>query len=285
MKRHELSLSAPAKLNLFLHITGRRADGYHLLQTVFQFIDLCDELSVRVRTDGKIICHSDSGVAPEHDLATRAAHLLKNHSNGSWGAEIHIHKKIPLGGGLGGGSSDAAAVLLGLNLLWHCGYSRSLLAQLGLTLGADVPIFIHGQAAWAEGVGEHIFPLKTLEQPWYIVIYPDCHVCTQEIFCDPQLTRACKFITIADFTQGCTTHNVCEDVVKRRYPQVAQALKWLNHYAPARMSGTGSCIFAPVNDYDHACAVIQHAPWPAWAVKGMNQSPLCAYIDAQQALN
>jgi 4-diphosphocytidyl-2-C-methyl-D-erythritol kinase len=277
MKQRLLNLPAPAKLNLFLHITGRRADGYHLLQTVFQFINLCDELQLNLRSDSEIVCHGNTTVPAAQDLSARAARLLQNHCACTLGADIHIRKHIPMGGGLGGGSSDAASVLLGLNQLWQLGLNIDELAQLGLRLGADVPIFVHGQAAWAEGVGEKITPLEKLPEPCYVVIQPPCHVSTQEIFCAPELTRDCKFITIEDFLQGRCT-NVCEAVVCRRYPRVARALDWLAQFAPARMSGTGACIFAPLPDMQQARAIVAQAPWQAWAVRGLNRSPILACL-------
>jgi len=266
---------APAKLNLFLHITGQREDGYHLLQTVFQFIDFCDNLRFQVRDDGVI--NRVSGpidVAPESDLVVRAARLLQEKAEISLGVDIELDKQIPMGAGLGGGSSDAATVLVALNQLWGLNWPREKLAELGLVLGADVPVFIYGQAAWAEGVGEQFEPIS-LPEPWYVVIIPPCHVPTPDIFKVADLTRDCPPLTIRDFLAG-QGRNVCEPVVCERYPQVADALKWLGQFAPARMSGTGSSVFAAFPDEQQAHDVLRQIPadWHGEIVKGKNRSPL-----------
>lgn len=266
---------APAKLNLFLHITGRRSDGYHLLQTVFQFIDYCDTLSFDLRDDGLIRCVDRiPGVAPEKNLIIRAAHLLQKSSGTGLGADIHIDKKIPLGGGLGGGSSDAATTLIALNHLWQTAQPQAQLVELGMRLGADIPVFIAGQASWAEGVGEKLTPLA-LPEPWYVVIVPPCHVDTGEVFSKPELTRDCHPIRIENFLSGQGV-NVCEPVVCKGYPPVARALEWLSKFAVARMSGTGACVFASFNERDHADRVLSELPagWVGFIAKGMNRSPL-----------
>lgn len=263
---------APAKLNLFLHVTGRRADGYHTLQTVFQFIDLCDEIRLRVRHDGVVVCTSDlPGLAAENDLSLRAARLLQQHSGTSLGADIQVFKHIPAGGGLGGGSSDAATVLKGLNALWQCQLPKQELAQLGLQLGADVPVFVHGQAAWAEGVGEKITPMKGLAEPWYLVVHPGVHVSTAEIFSSPELTRDTQSIKICDFRLD-AGHNDCEAVACQSHPQIRQALDWLNVHAKARMTGTGACVFAAFESAAAAQEVLSSLPlaWRGWVARGMN---------------
>ena len=229
---------APAKLNLFLHITARREDGFHLLQTVFQFLDYGDELSFCTTETGDIQRLVGNEQVPlEQDLIYRAARLLQQHCAISQGVQVSIEKRLPMGGGLGGGSSDAATTLVALNRLWKCGLDKTALAGLGLQLGADVPVFVYGQAAWAEGVGEQFQPLPDLPEPWYVVLVPGVSVSTAEVFSDSQLNRSCPAITIRDFLAG-RAGNVCEAVVSRRYPEVAAALNALSQYGAARMTGT-----------------------------------------------
>jgi len=270
---------APAKLNLFLHITGRRADGYHLLQTVFQFLDYGDELTFQLRDDGEVRRLSElPGVAQEQDLVVRAARLLLQHSGCSRGVDIEVDKRLPMGGGLGGGSSNAATTLVALNALCRLGYSIDELAALGLVLGADVPVFVHGTAAWAEGVGEALTPLSgenAPPEPWYLVIEPGCQVATAEVFNAPDLTRDCHPITISHFLAG-QGINVCEAVVRKRFPPVANALDFLLKYAPARMSGTGACVFAAFDSEPQAQAVLALLPhgWRGFVARGLNCSPL-----------
>lgn len=270
---------APAKLNLFLHITGRRADGYHLLQTAFQFLDYGDSLTIEV-TDAPQITLSPSlpGVAEDDNLIIRAAKLLKKTANIEQGARIHLDKKLPMGGGLGGGSSDAATTLVALNQQWRCQLSEDELAVLALQLGADVPVFVRGRAAWAEGVGERLTPISPPE-PWYLVVIPDCQVSTGEIFSASELTRDCEPIKISGFLSG-EGSNVCEVVVKRRYPAVADALDWLAQYADPKMTGTGACIFAHFETAAKAQQIWQQLPvtWQGFIAKGCNQSPLLAAI-------
>jgi 4-diphosphocytidyl-2-C-methyl-D-erythritol kinase len=269
---------APAKINLFLHVTGRRPDGYHLLQTVFQFLDYGDTLDFELRDDGVIRSAEPlPGIAPEADLTVRAARLLQRHAGVAQGVEIRIAKRIPLGGGLGGGSSDAATTLWALNCLWGLGMSPDTLAGLGLQLGADVPVFVRGHAAWAEGIGEILTPL-TLEEPWYLVLIPDTQVPTAAIFAAPELTRASDALTIDGFLSGDHGLNVCEPVVRARYPRVAEALDWLARYAPARMSGTGSCVFARFTQRQAAEDVQRRLPagWRGFVARGCNRSPLLA---------
>lgn len=274
-----LVLPAPAKLNLFLHITGRRADGYHELQTVFQFLDYADEIALTLNTEGKIRRISQhAGIPEQDDLTVRAARLLQKKTGTALGVDIHIKKKLPMGGGLGGGSSDAATVLHGCNRLWECGLSRQELAETGLQLGADVPVFIHGFAAWAEGVGEQLIAVKPPEC-WYLVVQPKVSISTAEIFSQEGLTRDCVPITIADFLQGRGT-NVLESEAVRLYPDVAKALDWLSEFAPARMTGSGSCIFASVKSQQVAESILAKLPeqWDGFVARGVNVSPLEAFL-------
>lgn len=277
---------APAKLNLFLHITGRRPDGYHLLQTVFQFLEFADELRFDVRGDGRI--RRIGGIqtmAEEDDLAVRAAKLLQQSTRCRLGADIEIHKRLPIGGGLGGGSSNAATTLVALNTLWRCGQTPRELMMLGLQLGADVPVFVHGHAAWAEGVGETLQDLEP-PQPWYLIVRPQVEVSTAAVFAAPELTRNCPPITISDFLAG-GGGNVCEPVTRRRYPEVARALDWLTvtrGFANARMSGTGGCVFAAFDERGQAEAVCEQVPavWQGFVAQGLNRSPLSAMADLAQ---
>ena len=266
---------APAKLNLMLRIVGRRADGYHLLQTVFQFLDRCDRLWFIPRADGIIVREGMvAGVAPEADLTIRAARLLQQVTETGGGATIRIDKRLPLGGGLGGGSSDAATTLAALNHIWQTGLSLAQLAALGLQLGADVPVFVHGQAAWAEGVGERLTPVE-LPEPWFVVLTPACQVPTGVVFNDPELTRNSPLSTIADFVND-AGGNDCEAVVYRRYPEVAAAAAWLNRHGAARMTGTGAGVFAAFPDAGSANRVLEQLPqgWSGFVAAGRNQSPL-----------
>jgi len=266
---------APAKINLFLHITGQRDDGYHLLQTAFQFLDYGDVLQFEIQDNPSIVLSpSLDGVDDNDNLIIRAARTLQNAANIKQGVNITIEKRLPMGGGLGGGSSNAATTLVALNQLWQCHLSKSKLAQLGLTLGADVPIFIHGEAAWAEGIGEQLSPISPSE-PWYAVLVPDCHVSTSEVFSSQELTRDCEPITISRFLSG-EGRNICEDVVTKHYPQVSEALSWLSQYGKARMTGTGACIFASFDSRVQAQQVITAKPahWQGFVAKGCNRSPL-----------
>ena len=266
---------APAKLNLMLRVVGRRADGYHELQTVFQFIDRCDQLHFRLRDDGRV-CRLGrlEAVAPEQDLTVRAAALLQRHSGCGRGVDIRIDKRLPMGGGLGGGSSDAATTLVALNRLWRLGLGEEALAELGLSLGADVPVFVRGRAAWGEGVGERLTPLE-LARPWYLVLTPDCHVATAEVFAAKELKRDSSPIAVADFLAG-SALNDCLPVVRRRYAPVAEALDWLDRYAAARLTGTGACVFAAFEGEAEARRVRERAPahYRAFVARGLNRSPL-----------
>jgi 4-diphosphocytidyl-2-C-methyl-D-erythritol kinase len=270
---------APAKLNLFLHIMGRRPDGYHELQTCFQFVDLCDEISIEVRSDGVIRrAVQISGVEEASDLCIRAARALKEAAGCSLGANISLRKRIPIGGGLGGGSSDAATCLVALNHLWGVHWPLEKLAMLGLTLGADVPVFVRGRAAWAEGVGERLTPLYPPQAPAesnYLILKPNVLVSTAQVFQDPELTRNSAPITIHGFLAS-GGRNDCLGVVRRRYPEVAQALDWLSGFGSARLTGTGACVFLACETMDRGRDIMRKLP-PAFAgylARGLNDSPL-----------
>jgi len=278
---------APAKLNLFLHVTGRRADGYHELQTLFQLIDLCDTIAIRVLEDGRIERPTGpADVDPESDLTVRAARSLQAATGTASGASLRILKRIPLGGGLGGGSSDAATTLLALNHLWDCGLSIDELARLGLPLGADVPVFIRGSSAWAEGVGERLEAVE-LPERWYVVIHPGVAVATRDVFQSPELTRNSPVITIRALFEpagGWGGRNDCEPVVRARYPEVADALDWLGRFAPARLTGTGSCLFAARASAIEAERIAAQVPdrWRSFVVRGLNVSPAHEQLRAAQ---
>lgn len=266
---------APAKLNLMLRVVGRRDDGYHLLQTVFQFIDLTDKLRFVTRPDGLVRrLNPIAGVDEGQDLVVRAARLLQTAVNCSQGVDIALEKRIPMGAGLGGGSSDAATTLVALNALWHCGLDKTALMALGLQLGADVPIFIHGRAAWAEGVGEQLVDL-TPPEPAYLLLVPQEHVDTGKVFQDPDLTRNSPRTTIRAFLDG-DRRNDCLAVVRKRYPRVAQAFDWLDERAAAQMTGTGACVFAECADAEQAAGWLSELPSSirGLVVAGLNRSPL-----------
>lgn len=266
---------APAKLNLMLRITGRRSDGYHLLQTVFQFIDLCDWLRFHPVDDGRVSLKKTlPDVAESEDLTVRAAKLLKTETGCDKGVCIEVEKNLPMGGGLGGGSSDAATTLVVLNYLWELGLSVERLIELGLRLGADVPVFVYGYSSWGEGVGEKLKKIDIPEQ-WFVVIKPDCHVITKEIFSDKDLTRNSKSITIADFIEG-QHRNDCLEVVCRRYQPVRDALVELSAFADARLTGTGACVFAQFESQEAAVYAYESLKvrWQVYMAKGLNESPL-----------
>jgi 4-diphosphocytidyl-2-C-methyl-D-erythritol kinase len=276
---------APAKLNLFLHITGRRADGYHLLQTVFQFVDHCDELEFELREDGRILRAEGPAQIPEaSDLCVQAARLLQEASGTRQGASIKLRKHLPLQAGLGGGSSDAATTLVALDQLWGTNVGTMRLAALGLQLGADVPVFVGGQAAWAEGIGEVLTPLE-LPEPWYVVIEPACRVATREIFQAPELTRNSAPIKIARFRSG-EYRNDFEPVVRSRYPEVSEALDWLGGHAKAQLTGSGACVFAVFAEEADARRVYTALPqgWRGFIARGCNRSPLMARLEAERTL-
>lgn len=274
---------APAKLNLFLHVTGRRADGYHELQTLFQLIDLLDTVTLAPRKDGRIERRAGAvDVAAADDLTVRAAQALKAATGTAAGADITVLKRIPLGAGLGGGSSDAATTLVALNELWQCGLSLGELSCLGLQLGADVPVFVQGFSAWAEGIGERLTPV-TLPERWYVIIYPGVSMSTREVFHSPELTRNSPLITIRAFF-GSGGHNDCEGVVRARSPEVAEALEWLGRAGSAHLSGTGSCVFtarASAADAERLAAQVPDR-WRSFVARGLNTSPLHAQLPRGQ---
>lgn len=267
---------APAKLNLFLHVVGRRDDGYHLLQTVFRFIDRADTLRFTPRNDGDIVLATPiPGVAPEHDLTIRAARLLQQATACRQGATIHLDKRLPMGGGLGGGSSDAATVLLALNHLWKTGLSRKRLEELGLALGADVPVFVHGRNTFAEGIGEAFTDIE-LPAESYLVLHPDAHVPTAAIFGAPELKRDTPAIHPADWRHG-EGHNDLEAVACAKFPAVAAALAWLKTKTPhAMMTGSGACVFAGFASRDAADAALAALPasMRGWVADGLPAHPL-----------
>ncbi len=286
---------APAKINLFLHITGQRADGYHLLQTVFRLLDVYDTIKLKVTQDGLIRRVNDiAGVPAEQDLCVRAARLLQQHTGVSLGADILVEKRIPMGGGLGGGSSDAATVLLALNRLWQCQLKRSELLALGLQLGADVPFFIHGKNAWAEGVGEQLQSIS-LAPAHYLLLSPNVHVSTAQIFANKQLTKNAIPKTMSDFSRAANTAsvnlannteftNVLEKAVCNDYPAVSACLTWLKQFGDARMSGSGASVFVEVANEKIAHEICQQNPAQvlgfavqSFVANGLNQHPLIDY--------
>lgn len=272
---------APAKLNLCLRVTGRRADGYHTLQTVFQLIDLCDLLAFEIDPGGTITRVDDAAAAPgplaavppDEDLVVRAARALQRACGTPLGVRIRVRKRIPMGGGLGGGSSDAATTLRALDSLWGCGLGTVALAELGLTLGADVPVFVHGRSAVGEGVGERLTPV-TLPPSWFLVLHPGVAVPTRDVFQAPELRRDSSVLSIAQLLAG-PHRNDCEPVVRARVPAVAEALDWLGRHAPARLTGTGACLFAAFPTAAAAERVAARVPdaWRAWVVRGLDSSP------------
>ncbi len=283
-----MSWPAPAKLNLFLQIVGRRADGYHELQTCFQFVDLCDDIGIAVRPDGEIRrVRGAAGVATESDLCVRAARALQSATGCPLGADIDVVKRIPMGAGLGGGSSDAATCLVAFNQLWGLGLDTDALAALGLKLGADVPVFVRGRAAWAEGVGERLTLLYPPEAPTetnYLIIKPNVFVSTAAVFQDPELTRNSPPITIRAFLRS-GGRNDCLGVVRHRYPEVARAFDWLSSFGAARLTGTGACVFLAVDTRDRGLEILHEAPpgVEAFLVRGLNDSPLLARLAIARA--
>ena len=273
-----LTLPAPAKLNRMLHITGRRDDGYHELQTLFQFLDHGDTLTFHVRDDDKVTLSPGlPGVNDEANLIVRAARLLQRYSQCPLGVDIHLVKRLPMGGGLGGGSSDAATTLLALDRLWGLELGLERLAELGLRLGADVPVFVRGRAAWAEGIGERLTPV-TLDTPWFVVIHPGIDVSTPGVFSAPQLTRNTPPISMARALQEGPEawRNDCEPVVRQRYPEVNAALSWLDRLAPTLLTGTGACVFCRLTSEDEASSILSRVrtDWTAFMARGCNTSPL-----------
>jgi 4-diphosphocytidyl-2-C-methyl-D-erythritol kinase len=271
---------APAKLNLFLHVTGRRADGYHLLQSVFRFIDYGDTICLGVRQDGQVRRLDDiPGVSEEHDLTVRAARLLQKTTACPLGVDIRLEKRLPMGGGLGGGSSDAATVLLALNRLWNLGLPRRRLQELALQLGADVPVFVFGQSAFAEGVGEVLTPIS-LPPAWFVVLIPPVTVATAGVFAAPELTRNTPPIKIADFLSG-AGRNDLQPVVEKKYPEVARYLAWLGKFGDARMTGSGACVFLAVQDEAGARSILKELPpdMQGFVARGLDRHPLFELAD------
>jgi 4-diphosphocytidyl-2-C-methyl-D-erythritol kinase len=280
---------APAKLNLFLHVTGRRADGYHLLQSVFQMVDHGDTLDFELRADARIVRTTEvPGVPEQQDLIVRALRLLQNeyarrHGRNPPGLDVAIHKILPMGGGLGGGSSDAATALMAANHLWQAGLAREELMALGLPLGADIPFFLFGETAFAEGVGEALQPVIGPDC-WYVVIEPGVAVPTPVIFSAPELTRDTKPVTISDFSRYYTDRNNLrgfgrndlQDVAVRLFPPVAEAVEWLGSYGDARMTGSGACVFCAFSSESEAGRVLSNVPqhWQAWKAKSLAHHPL-----------
>jgi 4-diphosphocytidyl-2-C-methyl-D-erythritol kinase len=276
---HSLTCPAPAKLNLFLRVVGRRADGYHLLQTLFRFLNYGDTLYLRCRDDGAIIRTVDlAGVSPEQDLVIRAARLLQAETGCRLGAEIELDKRLPLGAGLGGGSSDAATTLIALNRLWSLGLPRQRLQQIGLRLGADVPVFVFGRSAFAEGVGERLQAVE-LDAAWYVVLQPRVSVSTAEVFAAPDLTRDSKPIKMQGFSAG-AGRNDLQAVVCERYPEVARHLAWLQQFAAASMTGSGACVFAAFETEQAAQQVMARLPsdMTGFAARGIDRHPLWEWL-------
>ena len=271
-----LTLLSPAKLNLFLHITGRRPDGYHTLQTAFQLLDWGDEMHFSVNKSGKIkLSIQDLGIPDEQNLITRAAVMLRDAvADGGLGTDVKVDKVIPAGGGLGGGSSNAATTLLALNHLWNLGLSNEVLQEMGAKLGADVPVFVAGNSAWAEGIGE-ILTAFELPASHYLIIKPDCDVSTAKIFSCEQLTRSTSPITLAAFFRG-DSRNDCQPIVRDLYPEVDNVLNWLDKFGKARLTGTGACVFASFETKAEAEAVKRQLPerWTGFVVRGVDKSPV-----------
>lgn len=292
----KISCPAPAKLNLFLHVVGRRLDGYHLLQTLFRFIDLHDTLHFSLREDGEVRrTHAVEGIAEEQDLCVRAARLLQNETGCGLGVDITVEKHIPMGGGLGGGSSDAATTLIALNRLWSLGLSRTRLMQMGLRLGADVPVFVFGENAFAEGVGEKLQAVP-LHEAWYVVLFPPVHVPTAQIFAHPELTRDTVSITMRALLErqiglghgkrddlhrnSQPLHNDLQALVCKLYPEVERYIDWLAKFGNAMMTGSGACVFAEFSGKNQAEAVIQQLPhgMRGVATQGLARHPMYDWL-------
>ena len=278
--RSGLTVLSPAKLNLFLHITGRRPDGYHTLQTAFQLLDWGDSMQFTPNNTGTIeLAIADLGIATEENLITRAARMLRPATGSTaLGVGITVDKKIPAGGGLGGGSSNAATTLLVLNQMWGLNHSTEELQLMGAKLGADVPVFVAGASAWAEGIGEILSPLD-LPQYWFLIIQPDCHVSTAKIFSCEQLTRDTSPITLAAFFRG-DSRNDCQEIVRNLYPEVDNTLKWLNKFGEAKLTGTGACVFASFETKVEVDAVMRQLPksWVGFVARGINKSPVLSSL-------
>ena len=270
------TLSAPAKINLCLLITARRPDGYHDLQTAFQMLDICDPLSFEL--SDQLSVESNIDLPVQTNLVYLAAKLLQEFSATKQGATIHLDKFLPMGAGLGGGSSDAATTLLGLNRLWNLNISAKELMRLGRQLGADVPVFVFAQSAWGEGIGEVLTPL-VLKSSFYLIVSPNCHVDTARIFSHPELTRDSSTITIARFLEH-GARNDCEFVVRELYPEVDEVLLWLNKWGPAKMTGTGSCVFLQFDSRLEAQSVAKQVPeqWTTFVAQGLDKSPVVSEL-------
>ncbi len=298
---NSITCPAPAKLNLMLHITGQRDDGYHELQTVFQFIDFSDEIEFKLRNDSRIFRHCENFAVPENeDIIIHAAKLLREKFHRKYpgqknplGADIYLQKSIPMGAGLGGGSSDAATTLVALNILWKMRFSVDELAEMGLVLGADVPVFVRGFAAFAEGVGEKLTPFSP-PKSWYLVLIPPVHVSTKEIFLNSELTRDCSTIKMCDLSRR-EWQNVCTPVVLKNYPLVLQAFELIDKHSKACMSGTGASVFASFDTKAQAEDVLQQIrknpavsevmeSWISFVAKGLNQSPLHHFLESQASI-
>lgn len=270
-----LSLPSPAKINLFLHITGQRSDGYHNLQTLFQLLDFGDKLVFRSNRSGNIKINGNiDDVDEKNNLIFHAATLLQKSTGCDFGCTIDLTKNLPMGAGLGGGSSNAATTLVGLNALWKCGLTANQLSDLGKTLGADVPVFVHGESAFAEGIGDILTPL-TLPQRWFLVITPNCHVSTREVFSNPQLTRNSSPIKIRALS-GVEYRNDCQDVVSKLYPAVGSVLQWVENFSAPLMTGTGASVFCSFDSKSEAQHVLNKLPkqWTGFVAKGVNRSPV-----------
>lgn len=278
-----ISFPSPAKINLFLHVVGQRSNGYHDLETAFQFVNYGDTISIAVTDSGNIeLLTPIEGVKKSDNLIYKAAKQLKDKTLCTLGAQIDVNKILPMGGGLGGGSSNAATVLVALNQLWNLNLSTQELADIGLSLGADVPIFIHGFAAFAQGIGEVLTPIQPQEH-WYLISKPDCSISTQSVFKSPDLTRNTPKLLLNDIDSDLNIdsyHNDCETMVIKHYPEVANLLAWLLEYAPSRMTGTGACIFSRFDSKREACEVQSKLPEgiESFIAKGINQSPLIDVI-------
>jgi 4-diphosphocytidyl-2-C-methyl-D-erythritol kinase len=274
-----LTLPCPAKLNLFLHILGRRSDGYHQLQTLFQLLDYGDELTVEATPDGSIsLSQSLPGVADEDNLIIKAARLLQRHAGCTQGARFNLSKRLPMGGGIGGGSSNAASTLLGLNHLWQLDLPLDTLAELGRTLGADVPVFVRGHSAWAEGVGDELIAVE-LPERWFVVLAPNVHVSTAQIFGHKRLTRDSAPITMRAFLEE-GGRNDCQPLVEELIPDVKDAVGWLKQFSAAQLTGTGGCVFASFASQEQAERVMLERPGQlnGFCAKGVNESPLHSYL-------
>jgi len=273
-------IPAPAKLNLFLHITGVREDGYHNLQTIFQLLDYSDVVTLQRRDDGKLNrTNGLAGLKPADDLIIKAATALQQYCGTEWGADIGVSKYLPVGGGIGGGSSDAASTLMGLNKLWQCNLTREELLEIGRLLGADVPVFINGKNAWAEGVGDILTDIY-LPEKWYLIIHPQVHISTANLFSSDELTRDKALLKIRDFP-GADTLNVFEEVARKQYPEVDNALNWLDKFSKSKMTGTGSCVFAGFYSEKAAQELLVQVPeyWNSFMAKSVAESPMLDVIN------